>query len=161
MSNYGFFDDANKEYVVTTPKTPVKWINYVGTLNFGGFIDCTGGALICKRDPALNRITKYIAQMPQSDFKGTTLYVRVKAVTVLQFFFLNADVKTARLFRMPCWVELFTLVVEAYGVRVNLTAFVPEGREVLLQDIQIENISDDNLEVDLSFLLQSSHTLMP
>ena len=31
-----------------------------------------------KQDPALNRITKYIAQMPAGEFKGTTLYLRVK-----------------------------------------------------------------------------------
>jgi hypothetical protein len=58
---YGYFDDGNREYVITNPKTPVKWINYIGTLAFGGFVDHTGGALICKDDPALDRITKYLA----------------------------------------------------------------------------------------------------
>ena len=33
--NCGYFDDAKYEYVITTPFTPVKWINYVGTLGFG------------------------------------------------------------------------------------------------------------------------------
>lgn len=32
--NYGYFDDANREYVITDPRTPAKWINYVGTLDF-------------------------------------------------------------------------------------------------------------------------------
>ena len=27
---FGYFDDANKEYVITTPKTPLPWINYLG-----------------------------------------------------------------------------------------------------------------------------------
>ncbi len=75
---YGYFDDANREYVITNPKTPVKWINYVGTLQFGGFLDHTGGSQLCKGDPALNRITKYIPQLPRSDFKGETAYVRVR-----------------------------------------------------------------------------------
>src|SRR5512136_3297091 len=74
--NYGYFDDKQREYVITNPRTPTKWINYIGTLAFGGFVDHTGGALICAQDPALNRITKYIAQMPASDFKGETLYLR-------------------------------------------------------------------------------------
>ena len=76
---YGYFDNAAREYVITNPKTPVKWINYIGTLAFGGFVDHTGGALLCKQDPALNRITKYIQQMPASDFKGETLYLRLHA----------------------------------------------------------------------------------
>ena len=75
---YGYFDDQEREYVITNPRTPVKWINYVGTLGFGGFIDHTGGLLLCKGDPALNRITKYIPQLPSSQFKGQTLYLRVR-----------------------------------------------------------------------------------
>ena len=75
---YGYFDDKKKEYIITNPKTPVKWINYVGTLTFGGIIDHTGGSLITKGDPALNRIVKYIPQLPASDFKGETLYIRIK-----------------------------------------------------------------------------------
>ena len=75
--NYGYFDDPNREYVITNPRTPTKWINYIGTLQFGGFVDHTGGALICKDDPTFNRITKYIQQMPSSDFKGETLYLRI------------------------------------------------------------------------------------
>ena len=31
---FGFFDDPNKEYVITTPKTPLPWINYLGSNNF-------------------------------------------------------------------------------------------------------------------------------
>jgi len=76
---YGYFDDQTREYVITNPRTPVKWINYVGTLGFGGFVDHTGGVLLCKGDPALNRITKYIPQLPGSQFKGHTLYLRKRS----------------------------------------------------------------------------------
>ena len=78
--NYGHFDDANREYIITDPRTPTKWINYIGTLKFGGFVDHTGGALLCKNDPTFNRITKYVQQMPASDFKGETLYLRIPSI---------------------------------------------------------------------------------
>ncbi|MGC9399484.1 MAG: hypothetical protein ACP5HM_10160 [Anaerolineae bacterium] len=42
--HYGYFDDEAREYVITDPRTPLKWINYIGTLAFGGFVDQTGGA---------------------------------------------------------------------------------------------------------------------
>lgn len=45
-NRYGAFDDVNCEYVITNPRTPVKWINYLGTLDFGGFVDQTGGILL-------------------------------------------------------------------------------------------------------------------
>ena len=28
---FGYFDDQNKEYVITTPQTPLPWINYLGS----------------------------------------------------------------------------------------------------------------------------------
>ena len=31
---FGYFDDANKEYVIQNPKTPYPWINYLGTQEF-------------------------------------------------------------------------------------------------------------------------------
>jgi cellobiose phosphorylase len=75
---FGYFDKENREYVITNPRTLVKWINYIGTREFSGFDDHTGGVLICKDDLTFNRITKYIQQMPASDFKGETLYLRLR-----------------------------------------------------------------------------------
>src|SRR5262245_44487840 len=31
---YGYFDDSRREYVITTPKTPYPWINYLGCEQF-------------------------------------------------------------------------------------------------------------------------------
>ena len=94
---YGYFEDNAKEYIITNPKTPTKWINYIGTLNFGGFVDHTGGALICKGDPALNRLTKYIPQLPSADFKGETAYIRFKEGDTYQIFspFFKARMATS------------------------------------------------------------------
>ena len=85
----GYFNERAREYVITNPHTPVKWINYIGTRQFGGFVDHTGGALICKDDPAHNRITKYIQQMPASDFKGETLYLRLHTPSGYRLFCFN------------------------------------------------------------------------
>src|SRR5690606_26178877 len=74
---YGYFDQERCEYAITTPRTPVPWINYIGSLQFGGFVDHTGGMLICRQDPALNRITRYVGVLPASSFKGSTLYLRL------------------------------------------------------------------------------------
>lgn len=157
---FGYFDDAKKEYVITTPKTPIKWINYVGTLDFGGVIDNTGGAIICKGDPALNRITKYIAQMPQSDFKGSTVYIRIKnadgSYTVFSPFFTPT---LSKLDKFECHIGLSysKWVVEAYGVKSEITAFVPQGSQTLLQDIKVTNISGKALEIDVIPVYEFTH----
>lgn len=42
---FGYFDDANKEYVITSPKTPLPWINYLGSENFFSLISIPAVAM--------------------------------------------------------------------------------------------------------------------
>lgn len=43
---FGYFDDLNKEYVVTQPTTPYPWINYLGTEKFFSLISNTAGDIL-------------------------------------------------------------------------------------------------------------------
>ncbi len=129
---YGYFDDANYEYVITNPRTPAKWINYVGTLAFGGLVDHTGGALICAQDPALNRILKYIPQMPDSDFKGETLYLRIRSAAGGYAVFSPFFVPTLdALDSYECRVGLsYQKITSVYmGIETEVTIFVPPGEQ--------------------------------
>ena len=138
LAKYGYFDDAKKEYVLTTPATPIKWCNYVGTLNFGGIVDTTGGTLVCKGDPALNRITKYIAQMPCSDFKASTIYIRVKNAKGYTVFSPFVVPTLTKMKKWECHVGLSYMrwIAECEGLRTQVTIFVPTGSNTLLQDIR-------------------------
>src|SRR5512133_1224312 len=159
--NYGYFDDLHREYVITNPRSPAKWINYIGTLQFGGFVDHTGGALLCKNDPTFNRITKYIQQMPSSDFKGETLYLRVqgkgdKGYKVFSPFYVPTldDYD-----KYECRVGLnYTRIVsEFYGIRTEATIFVPTDAAVEVRDIRITNLGDKPIEVDAIPVLEYTH----
>ncbi|HLY24772.1 MAG TPA: hypothetical protein VKQ72_00440 [Aggregatilineales bacterium] len=43
---FGHFDDSRREYVITTPKTPYPWINYLGTDDFFSLNLAPGGRLL-------------------------------------------------------------------------------------------------------------------
>ncbi len=148
--NYGYFDDAQREYVITNPKTPVKWINYIGTIAFGGFVDHTGGALICKNDPTFNRITKYIQQMPASEFKGETLYLRRKNADGYQVFspFFVPTLDQYDLYECHVGLGYTRIISEFHGIRAEITIFVPNGEDREVRDIKITNISDAPVELD-------------
>lgn len=156
---YGHFDDSAREYVIENPKTPVKWINYLGSLRFGGFVDHTGGLLLCKGDPALNRITKYIPQLPSSQLKGHTLYLRLRTPqgfrTLSPLFVPTLE----PLDKYECRVGLgYTrFVSEVAGVRAEITLFVPTGSEVLVEDVKLTNISAAPLELDAIPLIEYTH----
>ena len=156
---FGYFDDKNKEYVVTTPFTPIKWCNYLGTLQFGGIVDHTGGALICKGDPALNRITKYIAQMPASDFKGTTIYFRRAKEAGYEIYSPFYTPALVELDAFACHVGLSysTFVSRLSGIRSEITYFVPIAAHTLLIDINITNESGSDCELDVIPVVEFTH----
>ena len=156
---YGYFDDRRREYVITNPKTPVKWINYVGTLAFGGIVDHTGGVLICKRDPALNRITKYIPQLPSSEFKGETLYLRFKQEDGYKVFspYFVPTLDSDDLYECHVGLGYTRIVSEFYGIRTDVTIFVPLGDSRVIRDIQITNVSGQPLEIDAIPVVEYTH----
>ncbi len=156
---YGYFDTNKREYIITNPRTPVKWINYIGTRQFGGFVDHTGGALICKDDPTFNRITKYIQQMPSSDFKGETLYLRIHTGQGYRVFspFFVPTLDPFDLFECHVGLGYMRLVTECYGLRTEALIFVPSGAACELRDIHITNLKDHPVRLDAIPLVEYTH----
>ena len=56
---YGHFDDQHREYVITDPKTPWPWINYLGNEDFFSLISNTAGGYSFYKDAKFRRITRY------------------------------------------------------------------------------------------------------
>ena len=56
---FGFFDDHRREYVITSPRTPLPWINYLGSEDFFALVSNTAGGYCFYRDARLRRLTRY------------------------------------------------------------------------------------------------------
>ena len=73
---FGYFDDANREYVITTPKTPLPWINYLGCNDFFSLISNTCGGYSFYKDAKLLRPTRYRYNDVAMDINGKYLYIK-------------------------------------------------------------------------------------
>ncbi|MGA2059342.1 MAG: hypothetical protein ABSG67_02585 [Thermoguttaceae bacterium] len=73
---YGHFDDKNREYVITTPQTPLPWINYLGCEAYFGIISNTAGGYSFYRDARMRRLTRYRYNNAPFDVGGRYLYIR-------------------------------------------------------------------------------------
>ncbi|MGD0339153.1 MAG: glycosyl transferase [Bacteroidota bacterium] len=73
---YGYFDDKQKEYVITRPDTPLPWINYLGTENFYGIISNTAGGYCFYQDARMRRLTRYRYNNIPMDSNGRYLYIK-------------------------------------------------------------------------------------
>src|SRR5215468_9614099 len=73
---YGYFDDQQREYVITQPDTPLPWINYLGCQAYFGIISNTAGGYAFYRDARLRRLTRYRYNNAPFDLGGRYLYLR-------------------------------------------------------------------------------------
>jgi len=72
---FGHFDDARREYVITTPRTPYPWINYLGSENFFGLVSHQAGGYCFYRDARLRRLMRYRYNNTPTDVGGRYFYV--------------------------------------------------------------------------------------
>ncbi|HWT26719.1 MAG TPA: glycosyl hydrolase family 65 protein [Mobilitalea sp.] len=72
--NYGYFDEKNKEYVITRPDTPAPWANYLGSPEYGAIISNNAGGYSFVKSGANGRISRYIFN--QEDRPGRYIYLR-------------------------------------------------------------------------------------
>jgi cellobiose phosphorylase len=72
---YGHFDDKNREYVITNPKTPWPWINYLGNEDFFTLISNTAGGYTFYKDAKFRRITRYRYNNVPMDSGGKYFYI--------------------------------------------------------------------------------------
>jgi cellobiose phosphorylase len=73
---FGHFDDQNREYVITNPKTPWPWINYLGNEDFFSLISNTAGGYTFYKDAKFRRLTRYRYNNVPMDSGGKYFYIK-------------------------------------------------------------------------------------
>ncbi len=71
---YGYFDNEHREYVITDPRTPAAWANYLGSPAYGAIISNNAGGYSFARSGADGRILKYFFN--DADEPGRYLYIK-------------------------------------------------------------------------------------
>lgn len=71
---YGYFDEQAREYVITDPRTPMPWANYLGSPAYGAIVTQNAGGYSFVKSGAAGRILRYTFN--QFDEPGRYLYLR-------------------------------------------------------------------------------------
>lgn len=139
---FGYFDNENKEYVITNPKTPTPWMNYIGKGKYSGIISNTGGGLSFDGDPSNRRVLRYKFNNLPKDRPGRYIYIR--------------NQKTGE-YWSPMWQPVmkldsyecrhgmgYTVIKGEYdGISVEVTYFVPTDKNYELWHVDMKNLTDE------------------
>lgn len=137
---FGYFDDEAREYVITEPKTPYPWINYLGNEEFFGLVSNTAGGYCFYKDAKFRRLTRYRFNNVPMDVGGRYYYIK-DGDTVW-----NPGWKPTQtvLDKYECrhGLSYSKFIGEKDGVSSELTCFVPKGTNAEVHKLVIENVSN-------------------
>ncbi len=144
---YGFFDDNNKEYVITTPKTPLPWINYLGCTDFFSLISNTCGGYTFYKDAKLLRMTRYRYNDTTLDTNGKYFYIKDGDTIWNPGWQPTKTELDAYECRHGIGYSKFTGVKNS--IEAALVTFVPIGDPVELTKVTLTNKGDSNKNIQL------------
>jgi cellobiose phosphorylase len=72
---FGHYDDSAREYVITNPRTPYPWINYLGNEDFFSLVSNTAGGYTFYKDAKFRRLTRYRYNNVPVDNGGKYFYI--------------------------------------------------------------------------------------
>ena len=144
---FGFFDDQRREYVIASPRTPLPWINYLGSEDFFTLLSNTAGGYCFYRDARLRRLTRYRYNNSPLDQEGFHIYIK-DGDTVWNPGWQPAKTE---LDRYTCRHGLGYSVIEGQkdGVSATQTLLVPQGDNCLLVRLTLKNETDAEKVLDV------------
>ena len=137
---YGHFDDAHREYVITDPKTPWPWINYLGNEDFFSLISNTAGGYSFYKDAKFRRITRYRYNNVPMDNDGRYFYIKDGDIT------WNPGWKPCRtpLDKYECrhGMNYTRIIGQKNEVEANVLFFVPLHKNCEIQQMKFRNLGN-------------------
>ena len=136
---YGYFDDLNREYVITQPDTPLPWINYLGCEAYFGIISNTAGGYSFYRDARLRRLTRYRYNNAPFDLGGRYIYLRDDASG--EFWSPSWQPTRRKLENYFCRHGMgYTTIGSQYsGIEASTRYFVPLGENLEIWQLTVTN----------------------
>lgn len=145
---FGFFNDADKEYVITSPATPQPWINYLGNDGFFSLISNTCGGYSFYKDAKLLRLTRYRYNNVPADTNGRYYFIKHNDTvwtpawqpvkTELDFYECHHGLGYSR------------FLASKNGIEAKLTAFVPLHETCEINQLVLTNNNNSYEELDLT-----------
>ena len=144
---FGYFDDINQEYVITTPKTPLPWINYLGCNEFFSLISNTCGGYTFYKDAKLLRLTRYRYNDIPYDGNGKYFYIKDgNSVWNPGWQPVKADLDT---YECRHGIGYSKFKGSKNGIEANLLTFVPMNDNCEITKLQITNTTSAPKNIQL------------
>ncbi len=148
---FGYFDDEQREYVITRPDTPLPWINYLGCEEYFGIISNTAGGYSFYKDARLRRLTRYRYNNAPLDSNGRYIYLRDEGSFPPHTWSPTWQPTRTPLDEYECrhGMGYTTIQSTLAGIRANIRYFIPLGENLEIWELRLTNqrLQQSNLSI--------------
>ncbi|MGF1709209.1 N,N'-diacetylchitobiose phosphorylase [Vibrio kagoshimensis] len=140
---YGYFDNDNREYVITQPDVPAPWTNYLGTEKFCTVISHNAGGYSFYNSPEYNRVTKF---RPNGTFDRPGHYVYLRDDETGDYWSISWQPVAKSLdeanYEVRHGLSYSKFKCEYSGITATKTLFIPKGEDAEVWDVVLKNNTD-------------------
>jgi cellobiose phosphorylase len=139
---FGYFDDKQREYVISRPDTPLPWINYLGSEEYFGIISNTAGGYSFYKDARLRRLTRYRYNNAPLDSQGRYIYIRDEDASSPHFWSPTWQPLRSALDEYECrhGMGYTTIQSTRAGIHSNIRYFIPLGDSLEIWELKVTNL---------------------
>lgn len=147
---YGYFDDVNREYVINKPNTPLPWVNYLGSPEYGAIISNNAGGYSFAKSGANGRILRYVF----NNFDQPGRYVYLRDDDSKEFWSASWQPvgKDLTDYHSECHHGMgYTKMMADYdSIHSEVTYYVPKGQSYEVWALEVTNRSNDTRNLTLT-----------
>lgn len=148
---YGYFDDANREYVITRPDTPRPWSNYLGSADFGAVITNNAAGYTFYKSAAQGRLTRFRFNGLNTGNPGKYIYIKDRESGD---FWTNSWLPVAKdqdKFKYECrFGSGYATISSKYsGICCSTTYFIPLKQLYEVWHVTLENKSSRKRKISV------------
>ncbi|MBN1114470.1 MAG: N,N'-diacetylchitobiose phosphorylase [Oligoflexia bacterium] len=138
---YGYFDDQNREYVITNPATPASWTNYLGDTKYGAIITNNAGGYSFYQSAAQGRFMRFRPNAIPMDQPGRYIYVRDMESKDYWSASWQPVGKDLSVYKSECrHGTAYTSITSEYsGIKTETLFFVPLGKDYECWKVKVTN----------------------
>jgi cellobiose phosphorylase len=153
-NQYGYYSEDYREFVITDPRTPRPWFNYMWNSQYAGLISHTGGGFSFLESPRDNRISRMRYNCLPWDRPGR--YVMVKDSATGKYWSLSWS-PTINLnydfYECRHGQGYSKIITEINGIRGEITYFVPTDTNAEVWRVKLTELSGQPRDLEIySFL---------
>jgi len=147
-SKYGYFDEAAREYVITTPHTPRPWVNVICPGDWGVILSQTGGGYSWRKHASLNAVTRWSQDIVRDNW-GKYVYIRDdRSGEVWSTSWMPTRHRTDS-YRVRHGMGYSVIESETAGIASSLSVTAPPGEPLEVWFVELANRGGDERELSL------------